>query len=151
MFRRARDRGVATPAFGGRVTSSKQGSIMRISNMMAIVKSALIGAAAGAAALAVLGFNWGGWVTGGTAERIADRKASAAVVLALAPICVDKFRHQSDAGARFVSFQELSSYDRTGFIEKGGWAATLGGEQDNLAIIHACAASLTRLTAADFG
>jgi hypothetical protein len=125
--------------------------MMRISNIMATVKSALIGAAAGAGALAVLGFNWGGWVTGSTAERIADRKAGAAVVLALAPICVDRFRHQPDAGAYFVSFQELSSYDQTGFIEKGGWAATLGGEQDSLAIIHACAASLTKLTAADFG
>ena len=59
-------------------------------------KPALWGVAGGAAALAVIGFTWGGWVTGGGAETTAVQRANAAVAEALAPICVDKFQHASD-------------------------------------------------------
>jgi hypothetical protein len=51
------------------------------------VKSALWGAIGGAVALAIIGFSWGGWVTGGSAERTAKTRSEAAVVTALAPIC----------------------------------------------------------------
>ena len=125
---------------------------MNISNdAIATFKSTLTGAAIGAVALAVIGFTWGGWVTGGTADKMADTRATAAVVLALAPTCVDNFRHQSNAGAQLVNFQKLSSYDQTGFVEKGGWAATLGSKQDNSAVTRACAQSLAKLTVADLG
>ncbi len=33
----------------------------------------LQGAAAGAIATVVIGFNWGGWVTGGTAKEMAEK------------------------------------------------------------------------------
>jgi hypothetical protein len=152
-IRHARDREVATPAFWQpSYLPPIKGSVMHISKeTISTVKSTLMGAAAGAVALAILGFGWGGWVTGGTAKKIADLKASTAVVLALAPICVDKFRHQPDAGAQLVSLQKLSSYDQTGFVQKGGWASTLGGKEDSSAITQACAQSLAKLTAADLG
>ncbi len=118
---------------------------------IATVKSSLFGAAAGAAALAIIGFSWGGWVTGGTAEKMANRNASTAVVLALAPICVDNFRRQPDAGTQLVSLQKLSSYDQAGFVQKGGWAASLGNKDDNSAVARACAESIAKLTAADLG
>ena len=38
----------------------------------ATVRSVLWGAAAGAIALAIVGFNWGGWVTAGAAETLAN-------------------------------------------------------------------------------
>jgi len=63
-----------------------QGENMEISQeTKATVKPALWGAAAGAIALAIVGFNWGGWVTGGTAETLAKNSAATAVVAALAP------------------------------------------------------------------
>jgi hypothetical protein len=55
------------------------------------VKPACWGAVAGAIALAVIGFNWGGWVTGGTAEAMAKQRANAAVEIALTPICAENF------------------------------------------------------------
>jgi len=45
----------------------------------------LWGAAGGAVALAIVGFSWGGWVSGGTARMQAD----AAVWTALIPVCAD--------------------------------------------------------------
>ena len=36
----------------------------------------------------IVGFSWGGWVTGGTARQTAETMARDAVVQRLAPICV---------------------------------------------------------------
>src|SRR6185295_3590951 len=52
------------------------------------VKPALWGAVGGAIAAVIIGFVWGGWVTGGTAEKMAVTRSSAAVVEALVPACV---------------------------------------------------------------
>ena len=48
----------------------------------------------GIAATAIIGFTWGGWTLGKTAKEMAEKSAADAVVVALAPICVDKFQHQ---------------------------------------------------------
>ena len=57
----------------------------------------LQGIAIGAVASMVIGFSWGGWMTGGTANRFAAERADTAVVAALTPICVEKFLQNSDA------------------------------------------------------
>ena len=44
---------------------------------------ALCGAGVGAIALAIIGFNWGGWVTGGTAAEMAEKSSRSAVAEAL--------------------------------------------------------------------
>ena len=51
-----------------------------------IIKPVLMGAVGGAVALAIVGFSWGGWVTGGTAETMANKQAKSAMVAALAPM-----------------------------------------------------------------
>ena len=66
------------------------------------------GVAAGAIALAILGFTWGGWVTGGAAEQMAKNEANIAVVKVLAPICVDKFQQQPDAATVLTKLRALS-------------------------------------------
>jgi hypothetical protein len=55
------------------------------------VKPACWGAVGGAIVLAFIGFNWGGWVTGATAEAMAKQRANAAVEIALRPICAENF------------------------------------------------------------
>jgi hypothetical protein len=64
------------------------------------LKPAAWGAVAGAIALAVIGFNWGGWVTGATANKNAKDATDSAIVRVLAPICAEKFQQQADAGAK---------------------------------------------------
>ncbi len=44
------------------------------------LKPGLYGAVVGAAALAIVGFTWGGWVTGGTVGKLASEQARNAVV-----------------------------------------------------------------------
>jgi hypothetical protein len=70
------------------------------------------GAVGGAAALAILGFTWGGWVTGGTAEATAKRRASMAVVSALAPMRIDNFRHQANASASLAELKSINAAGR---------------------------------------
>jgi alpha/beta superfamily hydrolase len=103
------------------------------------LKPALWGAVGGAAALAIIGFSWGGWVTGGTAERLAKQRASTAVVAALAPICVDNFQRDKDAPAQLVELKKVSSWEQAAFVSKGGWATMPGTASVDTAMARACA------------
>src|ERR1043165_2555006 len=91
----------------------------------------LQGAAAGAIITLVVGFNWGGWVTGGTAKEMVQRSSSSAGVTALSPICVDKFQHSAEAANNMVELKKVSAYQQGSFIEKGGWATMPGGDSPN--------------------
>ncbi len=44
------------------------------------IQIGVVSAIAGAIALAIIGFSWGGWVTGGTAQEMAEKKAENAVI-----------------------------------------------------------------------
>ena len=101
------------------------------------------GAVIGAAAISVVGFSSFGWTLGSTAERMAKEQAQNAVVAVLAPICVEKFQHQTDAATKLIEFKKVSSsWDRRSFIEKGGWATTAGTGAPNTAVATACAERL---------
>ena len=106
------------------------------------VKPAVWGAVAGAVALTVVGFSQLGWTLGSTAEKMATQRAAAAVVAALAPICVEKFQQQTDAAAKLVAFNKAPSWDRHTLIEKGGWATFPGTDKPNSAVVSACAEKL---------
>lgn len=85
-------------------------------------KPALWGAAGGAVVLAIVGFSWGGWVTGGKAEAVASARVESALVDALAPVCVAKFRRDAGVETNLVALGKIDSWSQGDFIEKGGWA-----------------------------
>src|SRR5829696_5866951 len=60
------------------------------------VKPAAWGAVGGAIAAMIIGFVWGGWVTGGTSERAAGAAARTAVEQNFVPLCVAKAEQQPD-------------------------------------------------------
>jgi hypothetical protein len=110
------------------------------------VKPAVWGAVAGAIALAVVGFSQLGWTLGSTAEKMATQRADTAVIAALAPICVERFQQQTDAAAKLVAFNKVSSsWDRRSLIEKGGCTMP-GTDKPNSAVASACAEKLGSLT-----
>ncbi len=111
-------------------------------NIPTETKPALWGFAAGAAAVAIAGFSWGGWMTGGSAETASLARASAAVVSALAPVCADNFRRAGDATSNLTALKKVETWSQSDFIEKGGWATTAGakGAPDQVsAVAKACA------------
>ena len=110
------------------------------------MKPAVWGAVAGAVAFAVVGFSSLGWTLGSTAEKMATQRAETAVVAALAPICVERFQQQTDAAAKLVAFNKVSSWNQRSVIEKGGWATMPGSDTPNSAVATACAEKLGSLT-----
>lgn len=110
-------------------------------------KPALWGAVGGAAVLAIVGFTWGGWVTGGTASDMAKKEADVAIARVLAPICVENFQQQADAAANLSAFKAVTgTYQQTAFIEKGGWATMAGSDKPHSGAAKACAEMLIKLT-----
>lgn len=103
------------------------------------------GAAVGAFVTIVIGFNWGGWTLGGTAVKMSEDAAKSAVVAALAPICVDKFQHTTNAAENLVELKKVASYKQSSFVEKGGWATLPGSDTANYAVAEACANLLSSL------
>jgi hypothetical protein len=108
------------------------------------LKPAAWGAVAGAIALAVIGFNWGGWVTGGTAGKNAKEAADSAIVRVLAPICAEKFQQQADADSKMVELRKASTWERGSFVEKGGWATMPGSTTPSTGVARACAELLDK-------
>ena len=107
-------------------------------------KPALWGIAGGAVALAIVGFTWGGWVTGSKAESTATQRANTAVVVALAPFCVEKFKRAADVPANLAALKKAESWSQGDFVEKGGWAALPGSNSPEQvsAVAKACAVLL---------
>ena len=108
-------------------------------------KPLLWGIVGGALAMAFVGFTWAGWVTGSKAESTAAQRAKDAVVVALAPICVDKFKHAGDAAANSATLKKTDAWSQAEFVEKGGWATVPGPDNPDQvsAVAKACAALLT--------
>jgi hypothetical protein len=105
----------------------------------------LQGIAIGAAASMVIGFSWGGWITGGTANKLAAERADTAVVAALTPICVERFQQNSDAIANLVALKKISSNWQQGqYVEKGGWATRSGATSPDYQLARACAEKLVQ-------
>ena len=109
------------------------------------IKTALWGAIGGAIVLAIVGFAWGGWVTGGSAQQMAEELAQNAVVARLAPICVEQFNQDSEKDQKLKKLKEISSWERDDYVEKQGWA-TMPGEKDaDSKVAGKCAESLVEL------
>src|SRR6266446_8254546 len=72
----------------------------------------LQGAAAGAVATMFVGFYWGGWSLGSTADKMAKERSELAVIAALAPVCADKFRALPDAAAKQVALSKVDAWKR---------------------------------------
>ena len=103
------------------------------------VKPAVWGAIGGAVAAMIIGFAWGGWVTGGTSERTAGVAAQAAVVQAFVPLCVAKAEQEPDQITALK--KESSSYSRRDFVVKAGWASNVA-EKYRRDVAESCASAI---------
>jgi hypothetical protein len=111
------------------------------------LKRLLQGATVGAVATMVVGFTWGGWSLGSTADKMAKERSDLAVVAALAPVCADKFRALPDAEAKTVALSKAESWKRGEEFPKE--FVTLPGETyRSSALVNACYALLAPKSAA---
>jgi len=94
----------------------------------------------------IVGFTWGGWVTGGSAGEMAEEAAEQARAQVAAAVCVETFMAAADARPRLASLKETtSSWQQESFIEDGGWAMIADQEYDGAAEV--CAERLMEMEA----
>ena len=105
------------------------------------VKPAVWGAIAGAIAAMVIGFVWGGWVTGGTSTANAGAAANAAVVQAFVPLCVAKAEMQPD---QLPLLKKESAYSRSDFVVKAGWVSNVT-DKYRRDVATACASAIVEV------
>ena len=110
-------------------------------NMPEWTAPSLYGAAVGAIALAIVGFNWGGWVTGGTAQKQSDSASAAAIASIMTPIA-SQSKSDPKSVEILAELKAAPAYSRRGVIEKAGWATPLGAEKPNSDLAKACELAL---------
>ena len=103
------------------------------------IKLLVWGAIGGAIVLAIIGFAWGGWVTGGTAQETAKEMADKAVVDRLAPICVLQANQDSEKDKKLAELKKLDSWKRSDYVKEQGWATMPGEKEPDNEVAGVCA------------
>lgn len=106
------------------------------------LKPGVYGALVGAVVVAIGGFSWGGWVTGGTAKDRAMEMAHDDVVAAMIPVCLDMARTDPERLAKIETIRAASTYKRRDALISVGWATMPGADSPSRDIAQACLASL---------
>lgn len=86
----------------------------------------------------IIGFSWGGWVTAGSAQRMAEGAAKDAVVQRLAPICVAQFNQDLDREQKLIELQETNGFQRPGYVTDQGWATMPGEAESSSQVAREC-------------
>jgi hypothetical protein len=94
----------------------------------------------------VTGFALGGWVTAGTAAAMADKAGEHASAKLAAEVCIAQFNRNPDAQMQLAALNKLESWDRAGFVTKGGWATLPGSKAPVSGAADLCVQRLTSTT-----
>ena len=103
------------------------------------IQLGLKSAVGGGIALAIIGFTWGGWVTGGTAREMAKEVGEEAVVDRLTPICVAQFNYDPEKDRKFKELKGIDSWKRDSYVEKEGWATMPSEKKPDIRVAAECA------------
>ena len=107
------------------------------------IKLGVLSALGGGALAAFVGFNYGGWVTGGTAAAMAKDIAADAIAERLGTICVAQFNRDSTKSDKLKEMKGKDSWDNGRYIEKQSWAIMPGDDKPDSKVADACAKHLT--------
>jgi len=74
----------------------------------------------------IVGFSWGGWVTGGTADKQSATAATSARAELAATECVTRFMGGTEMTAQLAALKASDSWKRDDLIDKAGWTTPPG-------------------------
>lgn len=77
----------------------------------------------------IVGFTFGGWVTGSTATEMAATAADEARAKLVASVCVEKFTTSTGFAVDLAKLKETNSWARSDMLEDGGWVTLAGMEE----------------------
>lgn len=101
-------------------------------------KPGIYGILVGAVGATVVGFTWGGWTTGGSAEKTAQSLANEAVTRAMVPVCLDLAAADLERVAKLATIRDATAFNRRKAIMATGWAKLPGTEEPNQDLAEAC-------------
>jgi hypothetical protein len=107
---------------------------------------AIWSAAAGAAALSIVGFNFMGWVLGSTALEMSEKSSKTAVGQFLTPYCVAASKTDPLSVERLAQLESLTDWKKRSLVEESGWATPLDTDKPNRALAEACLSALENKT-----
>jgi hypothetical protein len=91
----------------------------------------------------VIGFGPAGWVTGGTAQKMAADAASDARQTLASSVCVEEFMRGANAGARLEKIKQANWYERGELV--GKWATMPDEKEPSSTVASMCAEKLAAL------
>jgi hypothetical protein len=107
------------------------------------IKLGLWSGLGGAIVATYIGFNFGGWVTGGSAEAMAKETAATAVSERLGAICVAQLNRDAAKSQKIKEMQGKDPWDKGKFIETQSWAIMPGADKPESGVADACAKLLS--------
>jgi hypothetical protein len=109
------------------------------------IKPTVWGVVVGSVLTMIVGFSYGGWITNGTATRLAKEQADTAVTTALVPLCIAQSKADQGLLKKMTALKALgSSYEQREFVTKTGWATVPGSADPNSDVANACADALLK-------
>lgn len=108
------------------------------------IKLGLWSGVGGAIVAVYIGFNFGGWVTNGTAVAMAKETAASAVAERLGTICLAQLNRDTAKGEKLTGMKDKDSWEMSRFIEKQSWAVMPGDEKPDNGVADACAKQLAK-------
>lgn len=106
------------------------------------LKPGVYGVVIGAVLVGIVGFTWGGWVTGGTSNERALALSRSEVVAAMVPVCLGQARADPDRETKLESIRATSTYQQRDALMAAGWATVPGAEGPDRDIAQACLTAL---------
>ena len=106
------------------------------------LKPGIYGAVIGGIFVGVVGFTWGGWVTGSTSSDRAMTMAHDDVVTAMVPVCLEMARTDPERTTKMATIKAASTYQRRDALMDAGWATVPGSDAPDRDIAQACLAEI---------
>ena len=94
----------------------------------------------------IIGFGFGGWVTGGSARDMAVQSGEDAVVERLAVICVYQFDQDPEKDQKLEELKDLSSRQRNTYVAEQGWATMPGEKEPDSMVARECAGRIIEIS-----
>lgn len=103
------------------------------------LKTSVWGAILGAIITMIIGFGWGGWVLGGTAQTNADKMVSDALLDRLVPMCVAQFNKDEEKDKKLRMLTDKGYWERDKYIKEQGWATIPYEKEPDSWVAEKCA------------
>ena len=92
-----------------------------------------------AVATMIVGFTWGGWVTGTTARGMAEASGESAVARRLGPMCIVRFEQDPMRVQKLKELKGTENWQRGDYVKKQGWATMPGEKEPDSKVAGECA------------